>query len=352
MQERFINYYHRIPRIGKHAIFWIGFTTFFALLWGSFEEDYGIQFLFQLLYLPEKMLAVYITIYILLPKYLLKEKYGAFFGWVIFLLLAVGFIHWATALHIERPFMHPNEDWGPLFYPAKILKSATYIYPVVVLASLIKFFKHWYKGQQTAQKLNEDKLKAELKFLKAQIHPHFLFNTLNNLYALALKKSDTAPEVVLKLSDLLNYMLYECNTDFVPLSKEIELVHNYIALEKLRYGDRLDISFNIRGEVESKKIAPMFIVPFIENSFKHGVSEETENAWISIDLEVKRDAFTLKVDNSKSKILAQDSLNYKEGIGLKNVKRRLELLYPGRCELKTMDTEESYLVILKLDLNE
>lgn len=351
MQERLINYYHEIPRIAKHVIFWLVFVSFYGLLWGSFQEDYGVQFLFQLIYLPEKLLAVYLTIYVLLPKYLLKEKYGAFFSWLILLLLAVGFVHWATAINVERPYLTPEEDWGPLFHPGKILKSATYIYPVVVLATLIKFFKHWYKGQQISQKLVEDKLKAELKFLKAQIHPHFLFNTLNNLYALALKKSDTTPEVVLKLSDLLNYMLYECNTDHVPLSKEIELVHNYIALEKLRYGDRLDISINVRGDIEGKKIAPMFIVPFIENSFKHGVSDETDSAWISIDLEVKEYALTLKVDNSKSKILANDSSHYKEGIGLKNVKRRLELLYPGRCELKTMDTEESYLVILKLDLN-
>ncbi|MEL7004947.1 MAG: histidine kinase [Bacteroidota bacterium] len=352
MQEGLTHIYHKTPRVAKHIIFWFVFVSFYGLLWGSFKEDYGVQFIFQLLFLPEKLIAVYITIYVLLPKFLLKEKYTAFIGWLILLLLVIGFIHWVTAIYIERPILYPNEDWGPILYPAKILKSATYIYPVVVLATLIKFFKHWYKGQQVSQKLVEDKLKAELKFLKAQIHPHFLFNTLNNLYALALKKSDTAPEVVLKLSDLLNYMLYECNTDYVPLKKEIELIDNYIALEKLRYGDRLDISINVRGDIEGKKIAPMFIVPFVENSFKHGVSEETEDAWISIDLEVKDYALTLKVDNSISKILAKDEHDYKEGIGLKNVKRRLELLYPGRCELKTMDTEESYLVILKLDLNE
>lgn len=352
MQEKFIVYYHRTPRVLKHIIFWFVFITFYAVLWGSFNDDYFLQFKLQLLYLPEKLFATYITIYILLPKYLLKEKYFSFFFWVLIVLLLAGVIHWLTAYYIERPLYYPNDDWGGVWHPLKILKSATYIYPVVVLATLIKFFKHWYRNQQDTQNLVRDKLHAELKFLKAQVHPHFLFNTLNNLYALALKKSDSTPEVVLKLSDLLNYMLYECNTDTVPLVKEIELVKNYVALEKLRYGDRLDVSFSVRGDTSGKMIAPMLVLPFVENSFKHGASGETDDAWISIDFNVKDDLLTLKVDNSKSNYQTTDGQNYREGIGLQNVKRRLELLYGGGYELKILDSDGSYLVVLKLELNE
>ncbi|MTI27274.1 sensor histidine kinase [Fulvivirga kasyanovii] len=352
MQKKFIVYYQRTPRVLKHIIFWLVFISFFAVLWGSFNDDYLHQFKMQLLYLPEKLFATYIALYILLPKYLLKEKYFLFFFWAVVILLIAGLTHWLTAYYIERPIYYPEDDWGGLWHPLKILKSATYIYPVVVLATLIKFFKHWYRTQQDSQSLARDKLQAELKFLRAQIHPHFLFNTLNNLYALALKKSDSAPEVVLKLSDLLNYMLYECNTDTVPLTKEIELVKNYVALEKLRYGDRLDVSFSVRGDVSGKTIAPMLVLPFVENSFKHGVSGETDHSWISIDLNVKDDLLTLKVDNSKSADQTIDEQNYREGIGLQNVNRRLELLYGGGYELKILDAEDSYLVVLKLHLNE
>ncbi len=352
MQANLITYYQRIPRVGKHILFWLAFITFFAVLYGSFEEDYGKQFQIQLLHLPEKLLATYVTIYFLLPRYLLRERYGLFFLLAVLVLLVSGFIHWTTAKFIEIPMFWPDAYWGPLWYPSKILKSATYIYPVVVLATLIKFFKHWYKYQQATQKLAEDKLSAELKFLRSQVHPHFLFNTLNNLYALTLKKSDNAPEVVLKLSHLLNYMLYECNTDRVPLVKEIELLENYVSLEKLRYGDRLDVSLNITGVNGGHKIAPMLILPFVENSFKHGTSDETESSWVSIDLFVKENMMTLKVDNSKSNGASRDEQNYREGIGLQNVKRRLQLLYQGNYDLRILDEDDSYLVVLKIEMNE
>ncbi len=352
MQDKFLDAYTQIPRVGKHILFWCLFASFYAILWGSFYDEYTDQFALQFIFLPPKMMATYLTMYWLLPRYLLKDKYLLFFGWVIIVLLVAGFFNWAISIYVENPYFYPGENYGSLWNIQKILKSANYIYPVVVLATLVKFFKHWYKNQQMAQQFKQDKLQAELKFLKAQVHPHFLFNTLNNLYALTLKKSENAPEIVLKLSDLLNYMLYECNTDKVPLKKEIELVQNYVALEKLRYGDRLDVSFNVKADVKDIAIAPMFILPFVENSFKHGVSGETENAWVSIDLQVKEGHLTLKVDNSKSNGETKDEREYREGIGLTNVKRRLELLYEGRYELKILDTEESYLVVLKLELEE
>jgi two-component system, LytTR family, sensor kinase len=352
MQDKFIKIYTQIPRIGKHILFWFMFASFYAILWGSFNDEYSKQFALQFIFLPPKILATYLTMYWLLPQYLLKDRYFLFFGWVIVVLLVAGVFNWALSIYIENPYFYPEENYGLFWNPLKILKSATYIYPVVVLATLIKFFKHWYKNQQMAQRFKQDKLQAELKFLKAQVHPHFLFNTLNNLYALTLKKSERAPEIVLKLSDLLNYMLYECNTEIVPLKKEIELVQNYVALERLRYGDRLDVSFHVKVDSKDASIAPMLILPFVENSFKHGVSGETDKSWVSIDLQVKDNLLTLKVDNSKSNGHTKDEREYREGIGLNNVKRRLELLYEGGYELKILDTDESYLVVLKLELDE
>lgn len=346
------NYVNRIPRVTKHFLFWMVYISFFTILYGSFEEKYYFQFRWQALFLPEKIISTYLVIYYLLPKYLLGKKYISFFLQLIILLLIMGFLHWVTSVLFAQPIFYPQEEsWGAIWYPAKIIKSSTSIYPVVAIAVVIKLFQKWYSFQQATQQLTQEKLAAELKLLKAQIHPHFLFNTLNNLYALTLKKSDLAPDVVLKLSDLLNYMLYECNANHVPLNKEIDMLENYIALEKIRYGERLEIAYHLKGDIAGNMIAPMLILPFVENSFKHGLSEEIEAAWISIDISVYEGQLTLKVDNSRSEHKsATEDISYKRGIGMSNVKRRLELLYEGKYDLKVIDTDVSFLIVLKLDL--
>jgi len=342
----------KTPRILWHFVFWLVFITFFSLVYGFFEDDYGRQFLIQLTDAVVQAPAVYFTIYFLMPRFLFKEKYMEFFLSIVFVILGFSTLIWIDYVFIQQPLFWPESDYQPtLINIGKILKNTTKIYPVLVLAIVIKWFKYWYKEQKANQQLASEKLQAELRFLKAQVHPHFLFNTLNNLYALTLKQSKEAPEVVLKLSDLLNYMLYECNADTVPLSKEIKLVKDYISLEKIRYGKRLNISFNVRGEVESKMVAPMLILPFVENCFKHGVSEELDESWVNIDLEMKGQTLTLKVENSKSKNgEREDRFEYKEGIGLNNVKRRLELLYGDSHNLDLHDDEDSFLVILKIEI--
>lgn len=342
----------KTPRLMWHVIFWLVFITFFSLVYGFFEDDYARQFQIQLTDAFVQMPAVYFTIYFLMPKFLFRERYGEFFLSLIFVILFFSILIWIDYVLIQKPLFWPDSTYEPkLINVGKILKNTTKIYPVLVLAIVIKWFKFWYKEQKSNQQLAQEKLQAELRFLKAQVHPHFLFNTLNNLYALTLKQSKDAPEVVLKLSDLLNYMLYECNADTVSLDKEVKLVKDYIALEKIRYGTRLNISFNVRGDVSSQMVAPMLILPFVENCFKHGVSEELSESWVNIDLELKQKNLTLKVENSKSKNGdSEDRFEYKEGIGLNNVKRRLELLYGDSHQLELFDEKDSFLVVLKMEL--
>lgn len=342
----------KTPRMLWHVVFWVVFVTFFSLVYGSFEDDYSRQFLIQLTDAVVQLPAVYFTIYFLMPRFLFRERYGEFFLLLLVVILGFSTLIWIDYVLIQKPIFWPDSTYSAeMFNVGKILKSTTKIYPVLVLAMVIKGFKYWYKEQKQNQQLASEKLRAELRFLKAQVHPHFLFNTLNNLYALTLKQSKDASEVVLKLSDLLNYMLYECNADKVVLGKEIKLVKDYIALEKIRYGKRLNIAFNIRGAVEGRMIAPMLILPFVENCFKHGVSEELDESWVTIDLEVKNETLILKVENSKSVTNGvEDRFEYKEGIGLKNVRRRLELLYGEDYHLDLMDETDSFLVVLKIAL--
>ncbi|GAB3983627.1 hypothetical protein GCM10028806_57120 [Spirosoma terrae] len=215
-------------------------------------------------------------------------------------------------------------------------------------AVAIKLIKVWYLKQQAYQQIDREKLQAELELLKSQVHPHFLFNTLNNLYSLTLNKSDHASAVVLKLSDLLRYMLYECNVPAVSLKKELDFLRNYIALEQLRYGDRLDMSVSISGDHEHKLIAPLLLIPFLENAFKHGTSEQLEQAWMHVELSVQGTTLKFKVINSRETMPHEET--YTGGIGLQNVQKRLQLLYPNKHDLRIVAGEETFMVMLSVEL--
>ncbi|MFC2135291.1 sensor histidine kinase [Bacteroidota bacterium] len=237
------------------------------------------------------------------------------------------------------------------FSPLYIMSHTFSIYSVVFLVAFIKLVKQWYDDQQKKQQLSQEKLEAELKYLKAQINPHVLFNVLNNLYGLSLAGSKQTPEMILKLSSLLDFMLYECNTKFILLSKEINMLKDYIALEKLRFGDRLTIDFKTNENISNIQIAPLLLFPLVENSFKHGAGQETEKAWIKIETEANDSSIIFSVENSRSDY-SNGTEDDKEGIGLKNVKRRLELLYKDRFSLEIDDNKSYFLVKLVLDYNE
>jgi two-component system, LytTR family, sensor kinase len=331
-----------------HPLFWLSYVAFFALIGGdSFLE----AFKDQLVVLPVKLAVVYLTLYLLIPKLLLRGSYWRFAGTVLLLLLLSGLLQRAVIYFWLYPVKYPGMPYGDFFDAYSIIKHILTILYVLLFASAIKIVKHWYQDQQKAKALEQEKLHAELKFLKAQVHPHFLFNTLNNLYALTLKQSEAAPEVVLRLSGMVHYMLYDTMASEVPLSREIECLHNYIALEKIRYGHRLELSFEVSGAVTGIHIAPMLLLPFVENSFKHGVSDHIQEQWITLHLNLNHHFLTLKVENSRPPRHLQAEKDYTGGIGLKNVRRRLQLLYPGRHELRLFDEDDAFLVVLKIDLS-
>jgi LytS/YehU family sensor histidine kinase len=209
----------------------------------------------------------------------------------------------------------------------------------------------WLESQREKQELQSQTLQSELKFLKSQINPHFLFNTLNSLYALTLKKSDLAPEIVLKLSEMMRYMLYECNEREVPLSKEINYLKNYLELEKIRQGKKMNINFQMEGELANQKIAPLMFIPFIENSFKHGLSNQISNGYVDIKLKINGEKVNMNIENSKAASMPSPTGKRSGGIGLKNVRRRLNLLYPEHYKLEIEEDPNTYKVKLEIDLN-
>jgi LytS/YehU family sensor histidine kinase len=212
---------------------------------------------------------------------------------------------------------------------------------------VIKFFKYWNKKQQDWLYVQQEKTVAELQLLKAQVHPHFLFNTLNNIYSFSLENSPKTPGLILKLSSLLSYMLYDCKAAEVRLEKELQIMKNYIELERERYGNNIDISWNVTGEVRDKFIAPLMMLPFIENAFKHGTSEQIEKCWLSVDISVKENTLKAKISNSKNEY----AVSRNNGIGIANVKKRLAFIYPGSHELKLNDERDFFVVALLIQLN-
>jgi two-component system, LytTR family, sensor kinase len=335
-------------RVFAHLIFWVAYLILFSLLYGSFYEGYGRGFVEVINTLPVKIIATYVTLYWLIPRFLDRKNYLVF--GLIFAVsgIAFGYLErWLLHLwFVPNYFPDYNYEAFPLYHIGKAAKNMVNVYSVVFAATAIKLLKRNYQNEKIAEELQKQKLDAELNFLKSQIHPHFLFNTLNNLYALTLTNSPKSAEVVLKLSNLLDYMLYECNADQVLISKEIRQIENYISLERLRYDERLQISLNVAGDLAGISIPPLIILPFVENAFKHGITRQIEDTFISIDLSVKNGRLNLRVENAKS----FDYAGIDRGIGLKNVKRRLDLLYGNRAKLQLFDEEETFMIVLKIEL--
>lgn len=310
-------------------------------------------FLYCLFSLPVTISAVYFNIYFLIPKFLLIKRYLLFFVLLFFSAISFTLLLRLDSYFVIVPTLYSSEFLNRyytigFFRLAYLISHFVSIYMVVVGAAFIKLLIQWYNSKQQNQLLAQENLETELKFLKSQIHPHFLFNTLNNLYALTLKKSDKAPETVLRLSELLDFMLYDCNASKINLDKELHIVKSYIDLEELRYNDSVYIQFDITGETTKIEIAPLLILPFVENCFKHGISEQTDKSWIKISLDVNDNLLTLLAENSRSNKSQEENNGYKEGIGIENVRRRLQLLYPGKHKLEIK--KDNHIHSVKLEL--
>lgn len=340
-------------RWGNHILFWSGFILVNGFVWGycdqATETNYFTRsYLATISELPLLMLAVYFNLYYLLPKFFITKRYVPYLLMTAgsYLIIAFG-IRAVFYYGLHEVYNHAGRpvSYFDLYYLGRIMLLG--ISPLLIISTVIKLGKISYQHQKRTQELQKEKLDAELKFLKAQIHPHFLFNTLNNIYSLALKKSDKAPQMLLKLSELMSYMLYDTQENKIALDKEIKHIQNYIELEKLRHGDRLNISFTVSGSAASKYIAPLVLMPFVENAFKHGVSQNIDNAWITIGLVINDDDLVVKVENSQNMTTVYKENN---GIGLINVKRRLNLVYPDHHDLRTEKETDRYSVDLRLSL--
>ncbi|SDH14622.1 Histidine kinase [Dyadobacter soli] len=346
-------------RILLHITFWLAVLTILTVLYGAGMPDYWLTIGIVGMFMPIHIGYFYLIAYVIIPRYFDRKKYVQFI--LFFLLIVIGstLAFRLMEILVADPIIYnavkkndPTFVWRKLegTFKQQLLKQ-TYLISAfeqtnifVWIALSVKFFKMWFDRRQAA-------MEAELNFLKGQLHPHFLFNTLNNLYALTLKQSPQSPGVVMGLAEILRYMLYEANTEIVQLERDISILKSYIELEKIRYEERLDINFSINGISPEYRIAPLLILPLVENAFKHGASEQIGQAWINMDLRVKNNALKFKISNSKPETAVHDDRPHHVSIGLANVRKRLEILYPSAHNLKIMDEEDVFAVILEIDLD-
>ena len=329
--------------------------AFYTVYFGRADGDYRQSFVFVCLLLPLTAATTYFFTRFLIPRYLLARRYGRFALYSAYAL--VGSVYLALAL-LMAAFVFIAEYRIGAMTPATLdvpgLLVGTYL--VVFLAAAIDLLDRWYAMQAANTRLAQARLEAELKLkeaelhlLKAQIHPHFLFNTLNNLYGLALARSDQTPEAVLRLAELLDYMLYRTQAPRVPLADEVAHLRTYVALEKLRYDDRVTVAFEADGPFHDAAIAPMLLLPFVENAFKHGVRPNPGAAWVDLRAALAGSTLTFTAANGTPPAAAYGGEG--EGLGLATVRRRLDLLYPGAHTLTVDDAPGRYTVTLHLTLD-
>lgn len=331
-----------------HTAFWLVMIGFFMFI-GSTSPKVSFADLLILfgLYGLLNVSLFYLHFLVLMPKILNRKKYVLYILVVAAVILLSGLVKYSFALSFNKTVLFRSGMTRPLTFGQYYLSAAFTSLMFIFLSAALRFGLDWFKNDRVRRELENQKLTAELAFLKSQINPHFLFNSLNNIYSLAYQKSEHTPEAVLKLSEIMRYMLYESNDRLVQMDKEIGYLRNYIDLQKIRFGNRAFVAMKVKGDTENQLIAPMILIAFVENAFKHGLALDTQKP-IGIQMEIIDKVLHFCVQNIKS-IHNKDKTG---GIGLVNVRRRLELLYPGQYKLDVEEDLETYSVNLTLHLND
>lgn len=347
--QRFFHQIYKRKRIFFHIAYWVCAVFLFTFLWGTRYNNYWVCFYNELVFLPIKLAVTYFGLCYLIPKLLFKEKYLRLAIMSLITMILAGFIQRALVYISFIPLLGVSDQKATLFDITEILNHVLNINSVVIIPFAIKLYSYSLEKENSILTLSQEKMKAELQFLRCQIQPHFLFNVLNDLYSMALKKSDNTPEVILKLSELMRYMLQESTEDLVSVEKEVNYIRNYIELERLRYGKRFDVNFKVNGDTIGNNITPLLLLPFVENAFKHSTINEIDKSWISVELNVDHGELQFKVANSYDPG-AKKSQDVSSGIGIRNVKDRLDIIYPERYTLQTDVTANTYASTLKINL--
>jgi len=352
-------------RFGRHLLFWAVWGLWFFLpreLNPKFFQDNGhfpnvIKVMIEtVIFLLSQPVLVYSLIYFILPRYVFTGKYikaslciMALLSLTIFVNVVVLSIPWKEVFQFLPSKYRPFPTGGSF-------KISSHAYMAAMLGSLtasafaagFKIYKHYYVKHMRNRQLMKENMEAQLQLLRAQVHPHFLFNTLNNIYSQTQLESPKGSKMIMGLSDMLRYILYEGQKPLVPLKQEMMMITEYISLEKIRYGNKLDVYVMTPAKADDLYIAPLILIPFVENCFKHGASHMLQHPWINLTVEVKETTLTMKLMNGKAPV--KENEQNKTGIGISNIRQRLDLLYKHKYDLQIKEDEEIFVVNLKVEL--
>ena len=329
------------------AVFWIAYFLFEWLNTGAYLDNFDWTFRFISMHIPLIMFAAYWHLLVTVRHFLLTDRKTGFWLSLTGGLILFGIGRRALNYFLFYPAFFPKALEKPFWYLPKLLAETTQLHFVVALFVTVELVRHTLQQQRLNELYRREKLAAEYQLLQSQVQPHFLFNTLNNLVSVSLHNPNQMPNLLHRLAGLLGYQLHESHLDNVSLAKEIAYLNDYISLEKIRYGDRLDIKTNFASLTSAKqiKIPPMLLLTFIENAFKHGAAQTEGACWIIMNLSIDKNRLVFSVENSVPDGLAP----FSSGLGLTNLKKRLDILFSGDYELVTMPEDGQFLAVLKFN---
>lgn len=338
---------HFFSRYKWHLLFWAVYFIFWIFFSAyQYKNTFAMAALYTFAWFTGQATSAYVTVYWLVPAFFSRRRYVAFaLLYLLVLILSSGMILGMIILiQRMRHLPLPSPMGQEISY---LLIGSCY---TSVLAMAVKAIRDKIRGDRRTALLEKEKTDSELRFLKSQMNPHFLFNAINSIYVLIKKDPDFAGLTLVKFADMLRYQLYECNTDVIPIEKEISYLDNYIQLEKLRKGDLIQTRYHVSPSTGKFSIAPLLLIPFVENAFKYVSNCPEKNNFVTVDLNFQDNIFELSVENS----MDADAMMPKEktwgGIGLENVRRRLQLIYDGRhaLDISTRDDVFSILLTIKV----
>ena len=336
----------KFARVSQHMAFWLFSGVILLKLFTTSSEIMRVDYIYTILFLLTLMPCVYLNSTILVPRFLQRSVYWVFIPAFI---VNVAFFSWFNLLFFDKLIDYLLPGYYFISYYS-LVDICCFFLAFAGVTTLLKMARSWFSLAEADRKLaqmQQLQTNTELNALKAQINPHFLFNSLNSIYSLVLSRSDKAANAVLRLSDILRYTIYDAKDDFVPLKKELTYLTDYIELQRFRSKPETLISFKVTGEPNDLIVAPLLFIPLVENAFKHGVKGDIQNAFVEVELTISNETLELKVRNNKG-VDTGTAVVESNGVGLENVRRRLELIYPGNYQLSISSDEKEFNVTLTL----
>lgn len=340
----------RYRRILEHILFWSLLWLLRTLASGLYDLDFLTTAANGLSHLPLTIAFTYLFVYRILPLFL-NNRVPEFILWAVVSIVATLLLKRLSTQYIQYPLLYGGSNYTWTFFNwYRIASHLVYLLTTVGAFAALKYYRDWRRTGARAARLDAEKRVAELSFLRAQVHPHFLFNTLNSIYYEVLRKSDAAPDLLIRLSGILRFVLYECRDDRIPLAREVKLIRDYVALEQSRWGDRLEVRLEVKGALE-KEVPPMICFSLVENAFKHGMAESVDHSEIRIAITAGADSLRMEVENPVAAREVEDVHGAAKGIGLENITRQLELIFEAHYKLDTIRRGDRFFSILEMPLD-